>query len=264
MRAPVFIIGYPRSGTSFAGKLIGKFTGYPSHGEAHTMPLLQRIIHQINIYNSRSDFTGSELVKELDIQAFKESNYKFIRDFYLRTYGSNRFIDKTPGPTTCHGWGVVKQVFPQACFIACVRSPVEVFESAVQKFSCREGSAGVVDPIELAEGWVGAMNGIEKLSASPFARDLHVISQLELRARPEVVVRQLFSFIGLPESCIDDGIAYCMQSRDDVLTDSIKQMTYRTLDQIKLSDSQASAFYNICSPTCSHWNINLLKDELDV
>jgi hypothetical protein len=53
MRAPTFIIGFPRSGMSFAGKLISRFTGYPSHGESHTLTLPQEMYHQINLYRRR-------------------------------------------------------------------------------------------------------------------------------------------------------------------------------------------------------------------
>jgi hypothetical protein len=38
---------------SFAGKLISRFTGYPSHGESHTLTLLQEMYHQINLYRRR-------------------------------------------------------------------------------------------------------------------------------------------------------------------------------------------------------------------
>lgn len=257
MRAPIFIIGYPRSGTSFAGKLIGKFTGFPSHGESHTMPLLQHLIHQINLYRRRTDFTGTELVKELDLQALRDVNIQFILDFYLRTYGSEQFIDKTPGPTACNGWGVVKQVFPNACFIACVRSPVEVYGSAVKKFSGREGEHGRIDPIEVAQGWVGAMQGIEKLAASLYAQDLHVMSQLELRIDPATMVKNLFGFLGLPDVLIDQGVSLCRGSREDVLTESIEKPAYVQLHQLELAPSVAQEFRAICAGACTRLGIAL-------
>ncbi len=257
MRAPIFVIGYPRSGTSFVGKLIGTFTGYPSHGEAHTTPLLQHIIHQINLCRSRKDFTGTELIKELDLHALKDINIRFFREFYLQTYGGEGFIDKTPGPTACNGWAVVKSIFPNACFVACVRSPVEVYESAVQKFGSREGDAGNVDPVQLAEGWVGAMSGIEKLAASPYGADLHVVSQLELRVDPGSAVPKLFQFLQLPESCITDAVALSSRSREDVLTKSIENSAYKPLSQINLGEKQAHHFMEICSETCSRWDITL-------
>ncbi len=257
MRAPIFIIGFPRSGTSFVGKLISQFTGYPSHGESHTLTLLQEVHHQINLYRRRTDLTGRELVKHFDLEALKEINTGFFRDFYLRTYGSENFIDKTPGAVACHGWGVVKEVFPTASFIACVRSPVEVYESAVQKFSGREGEAGKIDLIELAEGWVGAMNGIERLAASPYSGDLLVVSQLELRVDPEMMVERLFKFLGLPDSAIADGISLCKLSREDVLTESIEKPAYKTLAQLNLKSSDSLKFKSICESTCLRWDISL-------
>ncbi|MBD2720074.1 sulfotransferase [Synechococcus sp. FACHB-909] len=257
MKAPIFIIGYPRSGTSFVGKLIATFTRLPSHGEAHTLTLLQEIHHQVNLYRRRTDFTGKELVKLLDLDELKDTNTRFFREFYRRTYGSDQFIDKTPGAVACHGWGVVKEVFPDAVFIACVRSPVEVYESAALKFGGRDGERPATDPVEVATGWVSAMRGIEQLLASPYAPDSHVVSQLQLRSDPATTVTKLFSFLGLPDSVVDDGIALCSQSREDVLTASIERPSYKTLRQASLPDAQAQQFREICAPVCEDWGIEL-------
>lgn len=257
MKAPIFIIGYPRSGTSFVGKLIAKFTGYPSHGEAHTLTLLQELHHQVNLYRRRTDFTGKELVKQLDLDRLKDINTEFFRNFYLSTYGSAMFIDKTPGAVACHGWSVVKQVFPDAVFIACVRSPVEVFESASLKFGGRPGTTLNTDPIEVAKGWVAAMQGIENLQSSSFSTDLHVVSQLQLRSDPSVSVTALFSFLGLSDSQISDGVALCNLSRDDVLTASIEERTYKRLASLLLPSSQAEQFSDVCAATCNRWGICL-------
>jgi len=257
MRAPIFIIGFPRSGTSIVGKLVSQFTGYPSHGESHTLTLLQEIHHQINLYRRRTDLTGKELVNQFDLEALKDINTVYFRDFYLRTYGSEKFIDKTPGAVACHGWGVVKQVFPKASFIACVRSPVEVYESAIQKFSGREGDDGRINPIELAQGWVGAMNGIEKLAASPFSDDLHVMSQLELRVDPEKTVERLFNFLGLPDSAVAGGVSLCKQSREDVLTESIDKPPYKMLTHLDIKPTDAKRFREICESTCTRWGIKI-------
>jgi hypothetical protein len=257
MRVPVFILGYPRSGTSFVGKLISRFTGHPDHGESHTLTLLQELHYRIDICKSFKHFKDTDLVKQLDMRALKDLNNAFFREFYLRTYGSEQFIDKTPGAVACHGWGVVKEVFPNAAFVVCVRSPVEVFESAAQKFGGRDGEESNTNPIEVAEGWVAAMKGIEKLSASPFATDLHVVSQLELRVDPSTTVTKLFRFLGLPESLIAEGVALCDSSREDVLTEAINKPTYKTLDQLAIAPATAMQFRSICESTCSRWGIAL-------
>jgi hypothetical protein len=219
--------------------------------------LLQDVHHRINIHRRRTDLTGKELVNWLDTQALKDLNTKFFRDFYLGTYGGEQFIDKTPGSVACHGWGVVKEVFPNAVFVACVRSPVEVFESVALKFGGPGGGASNTNLIELAEGWVGAMAGIEKLAASPFAADLHVLSQLELRVDPSTTVTKLFRFLGLPESTIPEGIALCNSSREDVLTEAINKPMYKALSQLAITPKEAEQFRSICAATCSRWGISL-------
>lgn len=253
MKAPIFIIGYPRSGTSFVGKLIAKFTGYPSHGESHTIPLLQELHHQINLYRRRDDFTGRELVKQLDLQPLKELNTRYFRDFYLNTYGSENFIDKTPGSVACHGWGVVKEVFPSAAFVACVRSPVEIIESATIKFQDANEKSQTAP--EICKGWVGAMQGIKKLQQSPYSCDLHVVSQLELRVDPRKAVGEIFRFLGVPMHLLDEAINLCQVSRDDVLTNSIMKSEYKTLESLNVPPPLEDELRTICSATCNDWNI---------
>jgi hypothetical protein len=101
------------------------------------------------------------------------------------------------------------------------------------------------------------MRGIEKLLASPFASDTHVVSQLQLRSDPTATVTQLFDFLGLPDSVVADGIALCSQSREDVLTASITRPSYKTLRQTSLADVQAQRFREICAPICTDWGIEL-------
>jgi hypothetical protein len=257
MRAPIFIIGFPRSGTSFVGKLISQFTGYPSHGESHTLTLLQEVQHQINLYRRRTDFTGKELVKQLDLQALKDINTTFFREFYLRTYGSEQFIDKTPGAVACHGWGVVKEVFPNAAFVACVRSPVEVYESAAVKFGSKSEQTGNQSPLQLALGWSGAMEGINKLSNSEYSKDLHCISQLELRSKPEIVVKKLFDFLGISADKTNAAVHLCRKSREDVLTQTIKLNQYKKLADVGLNFDDEVEFRAICLNACRRWDIEL-------
>lgn len=257
MRAPIFILGYPRSGTSFVGKLIAHITGYSSHGESHTLTLLQQLHHQINLYKRRTDFTGKELVKQLDLQKLKELNTAYFRDFYLKTYGSERFIDKTPGAVACHGWGVVKDAFPSAAFIACVRSPVEVCESALKKFGDSKQGDVITRPIGIADGWVAAMTGIENLSKSPFKSDLHVVPQLELRTQPRAASKKIANFLGVDQKSLQAWEEFCNQSREDVLTDSIELSSYKLLQSINLPRQEEKDFYNTCISTCAKWGIQI-------
>jgi hypothetical protein len=72
IRAPLFVIGYPRSGTSFAGKLLTKLTGYAGDGESHASTLLQEMHYLLDLSRRRSDLKGDELITRLDYQAFKK------------------------------------------------------------------------------------------------------------------------------------------------------------------------------------------------
>lgn len=257
MRAPIFIIGYPRSGTSFVGKLIAQFTGYRSHGESHTLTLLQELHHQINLYRRRTDFTGKELVKQLDLDELKQLNTAYFQDFYSRTYCGEPFIDKTPGAVACHGWRVVKEAFPDAVFVACIRSPVEVIESSTRKFSGRGTAGNSIEPKEVATGWVGAMRGIENLLASEFSNDSLAIDQLELRSKPQEAIRKLFDFLQISQENLGLALRFGSSSREDVLTDSIDRSSYKKLSESSIPQEDKSAIRTLCEPTCLRWGIEL-------
>ena len=259
MRFPVFVIGHPRSGTSFVRKLIQKFTGFSGHGESHAIPLLYALCQQINLPLSIADSKGNQLVKQLDLKELKDINIAFFREFYLRIYGGEQFIDKTPGIVTCNSWELIKDIFPNAVFIACVRSPVEVLESKALKFGGEVGSQDNIksNSIQFAKAWIKSMEGIERLVASPFAADLHVVSQLELRADPNTTVTNLFQFLGIPDSKISEGVKLCGESREYVLTDTIDKPAYKKISDLAITTAEAEQFKSICEPICSRWGIEL-------
>jgi hypothetical protein len=259
MRFPIFIIGQPRSGTSFVRKLIRKSTGFPGHGESHTIPLLYALCQNINLPLSIAGSKGNQLVKHLDLEALKDINIAFFREFYLHYYGSEQFIDKTPGHVNSNSWELIKDIFPNAVFIACVRSPVEVLESMALKFGGKvdnEGNLKIYSG-EFAENWVKTMKGIERLAASTYAADLHVVSQLELRVDPSTTVTKLFQFLRIPESKILESVKLCNESREYVLTDAINKPAYKKISELKITPAEAEQFRSICEPVCSRWGIDI-------
>lgn len=194
-------------------------------------------------------------MKQLDLSELKNLNTSYFRDFYLRTYGGDKFIDKTPGAVACHGWRVIKDAFPSAAIVACVRSPVEVYESALSKFIRHRGDSLETDLSDIAKGWVASMKGIESMASSEFSEDLHTVSQLDLRARPGRTAEELFKFLCVTNYATADIMIFCKGSRDDILTDSIERVSYKKLDELCISEDQKTAFRLICSETCAKWKI---------
>lgn len=257
IRAPLFVIGYPRSGTSFVGKLLAKLTGYVGDGESHASTLLQEIHYLLDLSRKRSDLKGDELIARLDYEALKKINSDFFRAFYVGQYGGEQFIDKTPGAVACHGWRVVKSVFPGAAFVACVRSPVEVVSSFLVKFASASSSNEELCPIHIALGWVSAMEGLHELANSEYGKDLIVVSQLHLRASPIEALDPLLDFLHISKDRLPEAVELCATSREDTLTDSIGLHEYKRLSSLRLSPEQESEFRKLCSLQCELWDIAL-------
>ena len=107
-----------RSGTTFAGKLLNKLTGYIGDGESHASTLPQEIHYPVDLSKKCSCLQGDELIARLDHQALKRLTQTSLEASMQASMGGEKFIDKTPGSVACHGPRAIKPVFPNAAFVA--------------------------------------------------------------------------------------------------------------------------------------------------
>ena len=264
MKAPIFILGYPRSGTSIIFKAIKISLNLSGYGESHVMPLLQEIIYKIEQKRDLQQSTlraGHETtLHKINLNELSELNIRHIRESYLDIFNrSPRFVDKTPGADAAHGWKLIKRTFPEAAILCCYRSPAEVIESSLKKFSHgveeAENNEAVIKAI--ASGWASAMEGIDQLMQSPFAKDAILIDQLKLRTDPATEITKLFDFLGASQELAKEAIKICVESRDDVLTSAIGLSFYKKLSSLGLETAIEAEVRDTCSKACTTFSIEL-------
>ena len=74
------------------------------------------------------------LAGDLDTREFREALYRFLRDFYLKIYKADSFVDKTPGAEAIRGCDFILGTFPEARIILLQRNGIEVVNSFQSKF----------------------------------------------------------------------------------------------------------------------------------
>ena len=131
----VFVVGGPRSGTSALTRAVRLAFDLPGHGESHTIPAIATITHPLRLYYER--FKGNPadlLIKVLPTVQIEEMVFRFIRDFYVQTYGGGSWVDKTPSDEAVHSISLIPRIFPDARIIVIRRNGIEVVRSVRSKF----------------------------------------------------------------------------------------------------------------------------------
>ena len=131
----VFVVGGPRSGTSALTRALRLAFDLPGHGESHTIPAIAMITHPLRLYWERFQGNPSDLlIKILPTVQIEEMIFRFVRDFYVQTYGGGSWIDKTPSDEAVHSISLIPRIFPEARIIVIRRNGIEVVRSVRSKF----------------------------------------------------------------------------------------------------------------------------------
>lgn len=131
----VFILGPARSGTSimyFAMQTVLRLGG---PGESHVFPLFQNLIHTYYLHACKFPNPQGTLAGALDTDSFKAHLLDYIRNFYLRMYPTQSWVDKTPGSEALMGAFFIREAFPDAKIIIMQRSGIEFINSYRKKFT---------------------------------------------------------------------------------------------------------------------------------
>ncbi|MCC6283788.1 MAG: sulfotransferase [Phycisphaerales bacterium] len=193
---PVFIVGFPRSGTSLVEQIIAS---HPQAAGAGELPDMHDLVRES---------CGSwymENPEKLPKGAFDRLGERYLRELRRIAPGAQRVTDKAPMNWRC--LGPIALMLPGARIIHCVRSPMGTcvscwflaFDGAMP-FVYDQQALGTMyrHYRRLAEHWRGVL-----ADASPGVGFLEVRYE-DLVADPETHTRRLIDFVGLPwdEACL--------------------------------------------------------------
>lgn len=197
-RSPVFLIGFPRSGTTLLEQILD------SHPAIQTLEEKGAVAAMVNRFlemaGDRPDALAT--LDEAQIRALRQTYFDEVARHITLQPGMT-FVDKMPLNTV--GVPVIWRVFPEARFILAIRHPCDVCLSCLmQNFAVNEGMASffsLEDTVRTYAAVMGAWVKYERLLPLKY----HRIRYEDLIVDVEGQTRALLDFLGVAwsESVLD-------------------------------------------------------------
>lgn len=188
---PVFIVGFPRSGTSLVEQIIASHPKAAGGGE------------RPDIHDIVKETCGTwymEAPEALPKGAFDRMGERYLRDLRRVDARAARITDKAPMNWRC--LGPISLMFPRARVIHCLRSPIDTCLSCY--FLTFDGAM----PFKYDLSTLGAMYRDYRRMFEHWKRVLGIpvleVRYEEMVAEPEENIRRIIDFTGLPwdEACL--------------------------------------------------------------
>lgn len=209
---PVFVVGFPRSGTTLCQRLVSEHLGLPTLPETHFFERLDKYHPRDRFLSPQgargllrelSDYLPIDLARYQDLLAMDPVR---IRDLFLRLVAEQlgsrtlatrgRWLEKTP----LHAVYAprIGRMFSRAQFICMVRHPELAFASRRELNQPGQGWGEAWRPIEsLCTEWRGLMKTMAEFEEKQPGRVLHVRLE-DLSARPRRELNRIARFLNLP------------------------------------------------------------------
>lgn len=190
MDNPIFLIGFPRSGTTLLEQILDSHPRLQALEEKPTVSAMDEAFQKLSA--GRAEPYGELSLDE--IQQLRKVYFSTV-ERYLKRDPARILIDKMPLSTVqAH---LIWRVFPHAKFILAIRHPCDaVFSCFMQNFKINEAMATFFSLEKSAEAYAAVMSlWREYIAALPI--DYHRIRYEDLVADNAEETRQLLEFLGL-------------------------------------------------------------------
>jgi len=184
--APVFLVGFPRSGTTLLDTIL---MGHPSVNVVEEQPLLQPVLEALGGMDRLAGLGAGEIQKLRGL-------YFDALDRHAPTTADRLTIDKMPLDMVLAG--LLHRLFPDARFIFAERHPADVVLSCfITNFRLNDAMANFLDLEDSARFYDLAMTHWQQCR-SIFSLDVQVLRYEHMVADLEGAVRPLLEWLGLP------------------------------------------------------------------
>lgn len=206
--SPVFLVGFPRSGTTLLDTLL---MGHPELNVLEEIPLLEDPAAALG------DFARLPEIGEAEAER--------LRALYFEALGATDgriVVDKLP--LNLLGAPLIHRLFPDAKFIFAARHPCDaVLSCFMQKFDLNPAMANFLDLEDSARLYDGVMAFWHR-ARDLLPLDVHVLRYEDLVEDKEGQMRALVAFLGLPwDAAVLDNQASAMK-RGLIITPSYAQV----------------------------------------
>jgi len=184
-RAPAFLVGFPRSGTTLLDTFLG---GHPDARVLEEVPLVVAVERVLGDMAELPGRTEAQLVHARDAYFAEAANH-------LEPGFSGLVVDKLPLNMLAAPY--LQAVFPDARFIFAQRHPCDaVLSCFMQDFALNPSTACFLD-LETAATYYDAVMRVWTQSRDALPLNVHSLVYEELVADPEAALRPLVGFLGL-------------------------------------------------------------------
>ena len=183
--SPIFLVGFPRSGTTLADTFL---RGHPDVQVIEEVPLLERAVRSIG---------GITRLSEADVNHLNAArdNYFAGVDDQVDADFSGVVVDKMP--LNMLSLPLISSLFPDARVIFAQRHPCDcVLSCFMQGFVLTNAMASFLDLADTADFYDGAMRLFVQ-ARSQLEFDLHTLIYEDLVSDPEASLRPLTNALGL-------------------------------------------------------------------
>jgi len=215
---PVFLIGFPRSGTTLLDQVLD------SHGSIHTaeeIPVISRMLERTENLGARYP-AGLEKLKDSEIEELRSLYFEEMSSQITHPPGS-LFVDKLP--LNISNVLLINRIFPGARYILAVRHPCDVCLSCfMQSFSYTTAMASFYR-LDTAVQLYDQVMRLWMLFEANLDLKFHRIRYEDVVIDLEGEARQLLEFLGVQW---DENILYFdhhARKRASIRTPSYRQVT---------------------------------------
>ncbi|TAL33076.1 MAG: sulfotransferase family protein, partial [Alphaproteobacteria bacterium] len=192
-QTPVFLIGFPRSGTTLLDQIL---SSHPDIRVADEKPAIDKIAEFVTGIHGPAALGTTPLAGLADFSAAKAEE---LRKLYFAehgvTAGAGIFIDKLP-LNIIHA-GFIKRVFPDAKFILALRHPCDtVLSCFMQRFELNPAMAQFLS-LEDAARFYDAVFGLWDHYTKTMPMDVHTIRYEDVVSDFRPTVAALLEFLGV-------------------------------------------------------------------
>ena len=190
---PVFIVGFPRSGTTLLDTMLG---AHPEFALLEEQPALQSMLDFLATYPG--GYPGALAPLTAKQQAAARATYQGAAAAVIGPIGTRRLLDKSPFHTA-HAGGI-QRIFPGAPILFVTRHPLDVVLSCF--FTNFELNGGTVYFTTLASTvkLYCEMMSLWLCYVQRLQPNFRQVRYEDLLAEPERELRSILQFIGLPWS----------------------------------------------------------------
>lgn len=216
-RAPVFLIGFPRSGTTLLEQILDSHPRLQTLDERPAVAEMERVLRE----SAGESSQGLLQLTDSQIDALRRTYFDYAAKF-LELRSDALLVDKLP--LNIVSVPLIWRVFPNAKFLLALRHPCDVSLSCLmQSFGQNDAMAGFVSLDSIADIYEGVMSAWEDFSAA-LPLDKCVVRYEDLIADVEGSCRSLFGFLGVEWS--DAVLDHVSHARSRVIkTPSYHQVT---------------------------------------